>query len=261
MGNKLALLAFLLALLALLLHTLGRGGERGTGAAAAREPDLGPLLARVEALEEENRRSREALDDLRLVTPPAPEREERFSSDARLDELERRVAELERRPEVPTDGQGIREELSEAARVEFLRRNTPGEGMQRAIDRAQDPAAAEEERLAGLRALRGQRDPAGIDARLYVLDSMLELARTSSKGETRADVWRQLSHVTDARLRQPLLDALAYDEHAKSREEAAETLEDFLPDLGVEAALRAAAENDADAGVRRQAAASLVGGR
>ncbi len=87
----------------------------------------------------------------------------------------------------------------------------------------------------------------------------LELARTLSKGETRADVWRQLSHVTDRRLRQPLLDALAYDEHAKAREEAAETLADFLPDRAVEGALRAAMENDVDAGVRRQAAESLAG--
>jgi hypothetical protein len=62
----------------------------------------------------------------------------------------------------------------------------------------------------------------------------------------------------DPRLRQPLLDALAYDPHAKAREEAAESLADFLPDLSIEAALRFAAENDADAGVRRQAAASLV---
>jgi hypothetical protein len=74
-------------------------------------------------------------------------------------------------------------------------------------------------------------------------------------------VWRQLSHLTDPRLRQPLLDTLAYDEHAEAREEAAETLEDFLPDLGIEGALRLAAENDPDAGVRRQAASSLAGAR
>lgn len=57
----------------------------------------------------------------------------------------------------------------------------------------------------------------------------------------------------------PLLDALANDPWAKAREEASETLADFLCDATVEAALRRAMEEDEDAGVCRQAAESLYG--
>jgi hypothetical protein len=67
--------------------------------------------------------------------------------------------------------------------------------------------------------------------------------------------------VKDPRLRQPLLDALAFDAHPKAREEAAETLAGFMPDAVVEAALNAAAANDADEAVRRQAKHSLAGER
>jgi len=58
----------------------------------------------------------------------------------------------------------------------------------------------------------------------------------------------------------PLLDALAHDTSTKAREEAAETLADFLPDARVEAALRDAMDSDPDRSVRRQAARSLTGG-
>lgn len=259
MGNKLALLALVLAGMALLLQVLGQGGGRSASATPA-VPGLAALQERIEALESENEHLRDIVEGLRLTPAAPPERESASVTDPRFDELSRRLAELERRPPSQPAGDSG-EELTESERAEFLRHSTVAEELQRAIDRAGDPSATEADRLLALRDLRSQRDPDGIDLRLYVLDSMLELARTSQDGETRADVWRQLSHLTDARLRQPLLDTLAYDQHADAREEAAETLADFLPDVAIEAALRFAAENDVAAGVRRQAASSLEPGR
>ena len=125
MGNKLALLAILLAGLALLLQVVDGGDERGTNAGAIREVALGPVLARIEALESENERLRAALEAVRLAPPAVPERQQ-ATSDPRLDQLEQRVAELERRPE--TAGQGAElQVVAEAAQAEFLRRNTPRE--------------------------------------------------------------------------------------------------------------------------------------
>jgi hypothetical protein len=247
-----------LALVALALH-LGGGREPDSGATSA-IPDLQPLAGRIDALETEIERMRGVVEELRLTPAALPEREPASVVAPGIDELTRRVEDLERRPHARLDGQG-RVIPTEAEQAELDRLYSTEDDLQRAIARAEDPTATEAERLQALRLLRGQRDAAGLDARLHVLDSMLELARTSQEGEVRADVWRQLSHVIDRRLRQPLLDTLAYDEHADAREEAAETLEDFLPDVGVEAALRLAAENDADGGVRRQAASSLAGKR
>ena len=122
---------------------------------------------------------------------------------------------------------------------------------------ALDPMSTPEQSLAALRRLRFQRLEDGSDARIPVLSTMIELAQTSPEGEVRADVWRQLSGVTDLSLLQPLLHALANDSHAKAREEAAETLADFLPDPVVEAALIQARDLDSDRGVREQAVRSL----
>ncbi len=204
----------------------------------------------------------------------------------RLDRVEARMAELERRMSAPQLAQPpvVTREVSAGAsgekldelvkRVEALERPQPEKdsvnlGRVRVMDEteklaaskavAKNYAATEEQRVEALARLRGMRNPDGSDARLDVLDDVIALAETSTQGAVRADVWRQLSHVTDPRLRDPLLRALAGDAHAKAREEAAETLADFLPDAWVEQALRRAAEGDADAGVRRQAQASLNG--
>jgi hypothetical protein len=257
-GNKLALAAVVLALLALLLQFLGRGGERSAGAATTVPGDLGPLMARVAAMEAAVEELRQAQAKV-LMSPMAPVRELAVSgADSGSAELARRVEALERAMQALEGSSDEAARSARAATGELVRLLGGRLSFEDAIQRALDRSATEAQRLEALRSLRGQRDQDAIDARLYVLDGMLELARTSQDGETRADVWRQLNHMTDQRLRQPLLDALAFDEHAKAREEAAETLAGFLPDLGIEAALRAAMENDSDAGVRRQAAESLA---
>jgi HEAT repeat protein len=56
---------------------------------------------------------------------------------------------------------------------------------------------------------------------------------------------------------QPLLLSMQTDADAKVREEAAETLGDYLDQPGVQQALRTASGSDADPAVRRQALSSL----
>lgn len=135
--------------------------------------------------------------------------------------------------------------------------------LQRMIDDwtslARDPLASEAERLDALSGLRGNHQADGTDARLAVLPEMILLAQTTQDAATRADVWRQLSHVTDRSLLAPLLDSLQNDASDEVREEAAETLADFLPDPAAKSALEYAAQYDPDEGVRRQAADSLGG--
>ncbi len=124
---------------------------------------------------------------------------------------------------------------------------------------ARDALASEAERLDALRGLRGNHHADGTDARLAVLPEMIHLAETTQEAATRADVWRQLSHVTDRSLLAPLVYSLQNDASDEVREEAAETLADFLPDPVAKSALEYAAQHDPDDGVRRQAADSLGG--
>lgn len=59
----------------------------------------------------------------------------------------------------------------------------------------------------------------------------------------------------------PLMQALGQDAEAAVREEAAETLENYLDQPGVRQILETAARSDPDADVRRQAQAVLSSGR
>jgi hypothetical protein len=227
--------------------------------AASGAVDVSPLAARIEALEGESARARQIVDADHLTPPPPSERETRMATaDPRVDDL---IAALERLEKSVAEARTAASARSQAQAIIDKR----AEVLARTVDdlsrQAHDLAETEERRLEALGGLRGQRLDDGTDARLPVLDDMIRMAQTSANGATRADVRRQLSHVTDARLKQPLLNALASDPDPKSREEAAETLADFLPDAQVESALRAAMQNDAATKVRKQAAESLAGGR
>lgn len=245
-----AFLALFVALVAIGMSWMWRAPEPVVRATV----DLAPLVERIERLERREQESGRPVEKESAAPLSAP-MQERVESKT-TGELEAKLAELEAR-------------LSKFAVNEKPTRGAAGAVMpsERKVDvgelhrTARDATRTEEERLRALGDLRGLRDADGSDARLAVLDDMLLLAQTSTNEKTRADVWRQLSHVTDARLKRPLLDALAFDTSAKAREEAAETLADFLPDAHVDAALRAASQNDADQAVRRQAGASLAGGR
>jgi hypothetical protein len=256
MGNKLTLAAFVIALVSLLLHAVLDRHERESFAAVGVELQLQSLESRVGALELENSQLRRSLADAQSLREVVTERPALGAdSEPLLDDLAERLTELERHAAEQQAATG-QDQIPSRPPERALERPSIDEMLARARDRA----LTEEERLDALRALRGQRLPDGSDARLPVLDEMLELARLSQNGEARANVWRHLSNVTDRRVLGPLLDALAYDSHARSREEAAEDLADFMPDAAVEAALRTAAEHDVDGRVRRQAVKSLAGG-
>ncbi|TAJ24498.1 MAG: hypothetical protein EPO68_01325 [Planctomycetota bacterium] len=126
---------------------------------------------------------------------------------------------------------------------------------------ALDFGRSEAERLAALGKLRDMTID-GRDARSReVVLAMLDLAERSPNEKTRDDVYRQLHGVKDDALRDAMLRSLAGDPSAKVRRRAAEDIDTFLPDPMVEAALRRAAETDADANVRAMALSTLSGGR
>jgi len=241
----------------------GSQGQPSVAAASPSDIDLGPLTARVAALEQQVGKTALEASEPRIEVPvpvtgaPVPDRSTAAAIvelSTHLARVEAELAELKAKSEV------------RAVVDPIIPNSRPSpEAIDAALEqltlRARDVAATEEQRLAALRELRGKTRPDGLDARLAVLDDMLVLAQNSTDPAVRADVWRQLSNVTDPRLKQPLLDALAFDKDAKAREEAAETLAGFLPDAKVEAALRQALQNDASEDVRKQAGKSLAGGR
>lgn len=262
MATRLAVAALVLASLALLAALLRPGSERGAGAAPAGRSELAALAARVAALEERQAEIGSELARATLV-PAAPLRESSGESDPLVAELLERVAELERSAAARDardlsmqfmGSRGAQATASEEREDELRELRSE---VSAAIEAARDPAASDATLIQSLRFLQGNHLPDGSDARLQALDEVLALAARSIDGETRADVWRHLNGLTDARLRRPLLDALVFDASASVREEAAQTLGSFLPDREVEAALRAAADGDVNAMVRRQASESL----
>ncbi len=134
---------------------------------------------------------------------------------------------------------------------------TPQSSVEQRIAVLQDPYQAFDAKVSALRELQRRQFPDGVDARLAALDGAIAIGRSSLDEAQRAEVWQLLSHVTDPRLRQPLLNALAHDPAARARQEAALSLADFLPDPTVEATLRRAAVYDEDADVRWRAQWSL----
>ena len=229
--------------------------------AATAEVDLAPLTARLDALEKRNLELQKLLEDARLDSKQSVVREPALQTpkSEAIPELTLRIARLE------TELSDLRAKSEKDRAIPAGPARIPSpEAASAALDQAtqiaRDLAATEAQRLAALRDLRGLKRADGTDARLAVLNDMILLAQTSTDAVARADIWRQLSHVTDSRLKQPLLDALAFDKDAKVREEAAETLADFMPDAAVEAALRSAMQNDASAKVKKQAMDSLAGG-
>jgi HEAT repeat protein len=75
---------------------------------------------------------------------------------------------------------------------------------------------------------------------------------------TRTFIVRNLHGVKSPEIKAPLLELLERDADATVREEAAETLDDYLDDAQVRAALEQAAATDAEPSVRKQAAAALI---
>jgi len=250
-GLALAVLAVLLAGLLMFWST-----RDGSGVAnAAEEVDFGPLIARIEALEAQNAELQRKLGGTKLEPPPSAREPASSSANedlaARVLALETQLAELRERASASSPGAfgtlPPRTDTETAATLDELTR------------RARDVRATDEQRLSALRNLRGKFLPDGTDARLPVLDDMIALAQTSTDAETRTDVWRQLNHITDPRLKRALLDSLAFEKDGKARAKACDTMKDFLPDAQLEAALRLALANDPSPDVKAQAT-RLLGG-
>lgn len=152
--------------------------------------------------------------------------------------LEQRLVDLEQRVAETRAGPGT---LSPPA---------PDIAQSRAV--AINPHAPAEDRLAALRALRAA------DARTAdIVQAMLNLQATATDPKVRADVFRQLSGVTNPIMKPHLINGVLKDQDPKVREEAAETLAPFRLDPYVQAALRSAAQNDPDEKVRKQALETL----
>jgi hypothetical protein len=111
-----------------------------------------------------------------------------------------------------------------------------------------NPQASSADRVAALRALRAA------NARTSdVVQAMLQLQASSDDPNIRADVFRQLSGVSDPVMKPHLINGVLKDADPKVREEAAETMAPFWSDPYVQAALKSAAQNDPDEKVRQQA--------
>ena len=253
----LSVMALGLGATALLVSLLARdGGDAAAQGAATRlsskvadmEVRLGAIDARLDLLAEQVARA--GSPSRPVITPRMLAPESAESAD-----LAERLARLENRVLLLAEGAASGEPRAAAPPA------PDPAAVQKALDslteKARNTSASEKERLEALRKLRGARLPDGTDARLGVVEDMVRMAEHSKDPEVRADVWRQLSHVTDRSMLSPLLAALQNDGADKVREEAAETLADFLPDESVRRALQHAAENDQSARVRSQAFDSL----
>ncbi len=264
--RRIAFAALVLSGLACVLAAVA--ATRGERAPAVASAAVDPSVERFQQLTDQTAALRADLDRLASAARDGPsprqpvEKAPELASaptdlSQRLTALEQSVAALQR---------AAKERASRAGPAPGER--APGEpasggptDLADARRRATDLLATEEQRLAALKALRGQKVN-GQDARTSdVVLSMIDLAEHSENEATRLDAYRNLHGVTDRNLRDSMLRALAGDPSPKVREKVAQDLDTFLPDVGVENALRQAADGDPDAGVRAQALKTLSGRR
>ena len=175
-----------------------------------------------------------------------------------LAHLEQRLVGMEKNLAPVIERENERNRKIEEARLkreERRKRRTASIPTHRAT--FEDASKPIEERLVALRRLRGAVLEDGVDARIAIVDTAVQLVQASTDAKVRADVWRHMTRVADPRLIDPLLNSLSNDKDPKVREEAAETLRTFYQNSSVKAALQAAAKNDANAKVRKEALDSL----
>ena len=272
-STKLACLSLGISLLALFFgiqasKDLNRTGSRPPGIETlqpdsdAHRPGLSHRLQQLELqVEELQLRRVNTQEDSRMPVTPVAEQEP--DSRAQILALEQRLLKMENALEASRGDFEAENQLASAMSREYVAEQRLKEKQElrqlvvQWTEQALDPTLEEGLRLRGLRGLRGNHLADGTNARVPVLPEMIHLARTSENGASRADVWRQMHGVKEPALMEALLDALAHDSFGGAREEAAESLDSFLPDPRVEAALRYAMDHDASAGVRSQAARSL----
>lgn len=215
------------------------------GAAPVVDPArLAQLEKRVAELGEQGQALRVPID-----ANVTADRGDQPSNSDRIGALERRVAALEqaqaRSPANPVAPRPPAE-LNLQAQLRLARE----QGSRRVLD----PKATDKDKVKAHEALRYVPDaytPA-------MVQELVRIGNSHPDADTRADVWRFFdgrSHIPT--LVPHLLQALVQDASEKVRDEASETLGNYLKDPTVLLALRYAAENDASMRVRRKAIRTL----
>jgi len=222
---------------------------RSSHPAAAGDPAaIESLKARVAHLEAELARSNQANARLERggktggETGPALPASGHASGDTA--DLKKRIEVLERQMAAgrPVPGQLGRGMQPNAAALEGQKK------------RLLDPNLTELDRARALGMMRLQ----GGHKADEVVDAALGILAQSKDARTRALIIRNLHGSGNSRLVTPLLGVLASDADEDVRDEAAETLDDFVAQPEVKAALEQAASGDASEKVRRRAQASLA---
>lgn len=255
-----------LPLLPVLLLAAAMGAMAGAGMAFAMtgiqpvtvpqqpDPGVGELHARLEQLEAEWRKPVPVTGAVPAERAPTAERQPALlASDP---EVARRLAELEK----AFTALQQREARGDAvlAGAPLVKVPDPVERARRVQDNQQlilDPGSDDKAKLRAWGKLRDLEDSWN-DA---VVATMTHLGLTSADAKVRADVWRQADGGSRVHpvMCNALLQALAFDVDAKVRDEAAETLENYLGQPGVRQALDLASRSDADEKVRRRAVETL----
>jgi hypothetical protein len=218
------------------------------------DPAVGELRARVEQLEAE---SRTPAPVVTAVPVQRAETAERQPAPADSDPaLAQRLAALERAIGVLQQRADQRDASPAPASV--VKQPDPVERERRVKDNQQvilDPRSDDKTKLTAWGQLRGLGDSWN-DA---VVATMTHLGLTSTDAKVRADVWRQADGGSRVHpvMCNALLQALGGDRDANVRDEAAETLENYLGQPGVREALELASRSDLDEKVRRRAVETL----
>jgi HEAT repeats len=207
--------------------------------------DLAAQISEIRAELDRERQSREADHGTTRVSEDSPRR---LSEDPevlkRLEALESSYAALRRQLKQVND-------VSSASTAE----KPDLRDMQGVVTNRR---ASEKQKLEAMKALRNQKIDGQDALSRDVILPLIDIAEHSQDEESRLDVYRNLHGVNESALRDSMLRALANDPSAKVRQKVAQDIDTFLPDAQVEAALKQAADNDADSGVRGQALMTLA---
>ncbi|MCC6737755.1 MAG: HEAT repeat domain-containing protein [Planctomycetia bacterium] len=205
---------------------------------AARSRPEGPAAAQVATAPEV--RQPEAGGGTASPPPvqPPPDDARLNALSERIDRLEEKLQELDRRSREPKNRAG--DETVDAAALEAV-----------ILDRVRTPA----ERVAALKKMRLRAPQART---IEVARAMIDLLRTCEDATVRAEICRQLFGLDYPEIGEAMLTRLRTDSDEKTREEAAETLETFGDEPGVMQALEYAKEHDESAAVREQAVKTIA---
>ncbi len=128
----------------------------------------------------------------------------------------------------------------------------------RALAIAADAAASD--RVLALQGLAGRKDEEGRDGRnQLVIESVLDLARSSEDSWVRSQVYRNLRGLREPWLVQELAHPLTQDADERVRVASLETLASWLPNAEVELVLRDALRVETSPSIQRRIQALLAG--